>query len=266
MGAAPAASADSEEVLAAWYGAAARREGRADADADADADAGGAGEAELDEEEEEEAERAPAFPPPTPTLAVMRSVVAAARLANALGFVRELPDGFETLVGERGISLSGGQKQRVAIARAVVRDPSILLLVRVAPPAARAAGPQRPQSLMLQSLPLPPPLFARAQDEATSALDAESEHVVQSALDRTMVGRTVLVIAHRLSTVKNADRICVVMKGRIVESGKHDELLAVNGEYAALVRRQLEHAGAGAGAGAAVGSSGASNAEAAKTA
>ena len=78
-----------------------------------------------------------------------------------------------------------------------------------------------------------------------------------------MVGRTVLVIAHRLSTVKNADRICVVMKGRIVESGKHDELLAVNGEYAALVRRQLEHAGAGAGAGAAVGSSGASNAEAA---
>ena len=86
---------------------------------------------------------------------------------------------------------------------------------------------------------------------------------MQSALDRTMVGRTVLVIAHRLSTVKNADRICVVMKGRIVESGKHDELLAVNGEYAALVRRQLEHAGAGAGAGAAVGSSGASNAEAA---
>ena len=83
---------------------------------------------------------------------------------------------------------------------------------------------------------------------------------MQSALDRTMVGRTVLVIAHRLSTVKNADRICVVMKGRIVESGKHDELLAVNGEYAALVRRQLEHAGAGAGAG------GANNAEAAKTA
>jgi len=83
-----------------------------------------------------------------------------------------------------------------------------------------------------------------------------------------MVGRTVLVIAHRLSTVKNADRICVVMKGRIVESGKHEELLAVNGEYAALVRRQLEHAGAGAGAGAgaAVGSSGASNAEAATTA
>ena len=78
-----------------------------------------------------------------------------------------------------------------------------------------------------------------------------------------MVGRTVLIIAHRLSTVKNADRICVVMKGRIVESGKHDELLAVNGEYAALVRRQLEHAGAGAGAGAAVSTSGASNAEAA---
>jgi hypothetical protein len=154
MGAAPAAPADSEEVLAAWYGAAARREGRANADADADA--GGAGEAELDEEEEEEAERAPAFPPPTPTLAVMRSVVAAARLANALGFVRELPDGFETLVGERGISLSGGQKQRVAIARAIVRDPSILLLVRVASPAARAAGPQRPQLLMLQSLPLSP--------------------------------------------------------------------------------------------------------------
>ncbi|XP_044977654.1 ABC transporter B family member 4-like isoform X1 [Hordeum vulgare subsp. vulgare] len=128
-------------------------------------------------------------------------IVAAAEAANAHQFISGLPDGYNTVVGERGIQLSGGQKQRVAIARAVVKDPKVLLL-----------------------------------DEATSALDAESERVVQEALDRVMVGRTTVVVAHRLSTVRGADIISVVKNGTIVEKGRHEELMRMkDGAYASLV-------------------------------
>jgi ATP-binding cassette subfamily B (MDR/TAP) protein 1 len=128
-------------------------------------------------------------------------IVAAAEAANAHNFISGLPNGYDTVVGERGIQLSGGQKQRVAIARAVVKDPKVLLL-----------------------------------DEATSALDVESERVVQEALDRVMVGRTTVVVAHRLSTVKGADIICIFQSGAIVEKGRHDELMQIRGgAYASLV-------------------------------
>eukprot|EP01006_Ploeotia_vitrea_P016025 TRINITY_DN46478_c0_g1_i2.p1 TRINITY_DN46478_c0_g1~~TRINITY_DN46478_c0_g1_i2.p1 ORF type:complete len:661 (-),score=311.33 TRINITY_DN46478_c0_g1_i2:93-2075(-) len=131
-------------------------------------------------------------------------IVAATRLANAHDFIMSFPDGYDTLVGERGVRLSTGQKQRVAIARAVLLDPEILLL-----------------------------------DESTSALDAESEGVVQAALDRVMVGRTTIVIAHRLSTVISADNIVVIHGGSVVEQGTHAELLERNGAYAKLVEKQL---------------------------
>jgi subfamily B ATP-binding cassette protein MsbA len=136
----------------------------------------------------------------------------AARAAHALDFIREMPQGFDTLIGEDGVRLSGGQRQRVAIARALLKDAPILLL-----------------------------------DEATSALDSESERHVQAALVELMRGRTTIVIAHRLSTIEHADRIIVLQRGQIAETGNHAELLAKNGVYAKLHRIQyaLEHEAAG---------------------
>jgi len=133
------------------------------------------------------------------------TIKAAALKANAHDFIASFPQGYDTVVGERGIQLSGGQRQRIAIARAVLKDPAILIL-----------------------------------DEATSALDSESERLVQDALDQLMQGRTSIVIAHRLSTVRNADRILVLDKGVVLESGTHDELIAdANGLYHSLSRLQL---------------------------
>ncbi|XP_008192744.1 ATP-binding cassette sub-family B member 10, mitochondrial isoform X2 [Tribolium castaneum] len=131
-------------------------------------------------------------------------LVQVAKEANVYEFVQQLPDGFDTLVGERGVMLSGGQKQRIAIARALIKDPKILLL-----------------------------------DEATSALDAQSEHLVQEALERIMKGRTVLTIAHRLSTIQNADTIAVLRDGHIVEQGKYQDLLNIKkGAFRELMKHQ----------------------------
>lgn len=128
-------------------------------------------------------------------------IIAATKAANAHNFIAALPQGYDTNVGEGGTQLSGGQKQRIAIARAILKNPKILLL-----------------------------------DEATSALDAESEPVVQDALDTVMVNRTTVVVAHRLATIKNADMIAVVKNGVIAEKGRHDALMRINnGAYASLV-------------------------------
>ncbi len=143
--------------------------------------------------------------------ATLDEVKAAAREAHAHEFIMEFPEGYQTLVGERGVKLSGGQRQRVAIARAILANPRVLML-----------------------------------DEATSNLDAESEALVQEALGRLMRGRTTLVIAHRLSTVHDADRIIVFDKGRIVEQGSHDELMERRGIYHKLVEHQLVFADAAA--------------------
>jgi len=143
-------------------------------------------------------------------------VEAAARAAVAHDFLSALPEGYDTYVGERGVMLSGGQKQRIAIARAILRDARVLLL-----------------------------------DEATSALDAESERAVQAAVERLAEGRTTLIVAHRLATVKKADRIVVFEAGRIVAQGTHDALVAEGGLYARLARLQFTDGGAEPEAGAA---------------
>ena len=133
----------------------------------------------------------------------MEPVIAAAQLAGAHEFILELPRGYDTVVGERGTSLSGGQRQRIAIARALIGNPRILIF-----------------------------------DEATSALDYESERVVQENMQNIARGRTVLIIAHRLSTVRRASRIITIDRGRLVEDGNHDELLHRGGRYAQLHRLQ----------------------------
>jgi subfamily B ATP-binding cassette protein MsbA len=132
-------------------------------------------------------------------------IMAVAKVANAHEFISGFPQGYDTIVGERGVKLSGGQRQRVAIARAILADPRVLIL-----------------------------------DEATSSLDSESEHLIQEGLRRLRAGRTTFVIAHRLSTITSADQILVLEKGEVVERGTHAELLALGGRYRELYNRQYQ--------------------------
>ncbi|MBB6450551.1 subfamily B ATP-binding cassette protein MsbA [Geomicrobium halophilum] len=140
--------------------------------------------------------------------ACMNEIKTAAQIAHAEGFIKELPDGYDSMVGERGVKLSGGQKQRISIARALLKDPKIILL-----------------------------------DEATSALDTEAEKAIQAGLAQLLQDRTALVIAHRLSTIQNADHIIVLDEGRVVEQGTHEELLRFNGRYQHLHRMQYSKQG-----------------------
>lgn len=132
-----------------------------------------------------------------------KEMIKAVEMANALEFINKLPDKFETRIGDGGVQLSGGQKQRLAIARALIRDPKVLLL-----------------------------------DEATSALDTESERLVQDALKTASTGKTTIVVAHRLSTIKSADKIIVFDHGEIKEVGDHESLMAMDGLYTSLVKSQ----------------------------
>ena len=137
------------------------------------------------------------------TNATREEVIEVARKARCYDFIMQLPQGFDTVIGEGGASLSGGEQQRISIARCMLKDAPIVIL-----------------------------------DEATASVDADNEHFIQEAISELCRGKTLIVIAHRLNTIRNADRILVIRNGRLAESGTHDELMAKDGEYAAMTRRQ----------------------------